>query len=763
MASNAQFDPWRYMSSGGNARAPDASHPIMDVEHQTFQEVALGVFNEAGLLRHFGISDAHAARFFGSLYHSYNNTCDAHHCASCALDALCSARCLMSQLSGLSHGPFSYVEVLALYVAAIGQRVGQFGASSECLHSHHPLCQLFPGPKTRGDGDATLKNYHLQLLKKMLEHPEDGFAASVAVAASGEAFERFLHVLRILVLAPDRMNDITGWTKTLVARGQVNPGSLTDIAASHGHAEWLQSPWLAGEVISCAFYRRLTPDVRFGYGVLSDDGCDGNGYDTDSRHPRPKGSRDTNYGSAAGGSPGVAGDYCYDFPDNIVPRRPKPSSSAGIGRQHALTADDLLLIDFHRRAAVASVAADGSGDGGLSLNETQRESLLLLTMKCANVSSFVRELPVAEFLGSKCMKEKLRQGELERREGVTQTTTDNEAAALAARILDNVVKPLFEMFGPFMSPALRKEVAENTAKNSTAWRQRDGEVRHVGKKVQYGKDRLQGQGHPLYFSEERQVLERRLMTCSAGCMMLTVFVLSRWLFIGKLKNTLDESAHVLQAELSTGQWQILALAAFPAIVAAKSMAVATAGHTAVTVRTLKVQLAVMSVIPLIFRLSMLLIRHQLWQAVFIAKSSQLLGVSDSIAVRRLDPLVHLPDVRGHSFWMHLSTCIGFFMFPFTTTKEETSLLIIAARVIIHTFIYLCRAVLDNIRAGSSAMALGDFLASIAIVTGVDSLIILALLIALKHAAELTQLVSHTLIARRRFILSAREGVKTKVS
>jgi hypothetical protein len=73
---------------------------------ETFQRTALGVFSEADLLRHIGISDVHALRFFGSVYRSYDAV-NPRHCASRALDALCSARCLMSQMTGLGHGPFS--------------------------------------------------------------------------------------------------------------------------------------------------------------------------------------------------------------------------------------------------------------------------------------------------------------------------------------------------------------------------------------------------------------------------------------------------------------------------------------------------------------------------------------------------------------------------------------------------------------------------------------------------------------------------------
>jgi hypothetical protein len=47
-----------------------------------FWGVAFGVFNEAGLLRHFGIDDARALRFFQRLYASYDDSADVpFHCA----------------------------------------------------------------------------------------------------------------------------------------------------------------------------------------------------------------------------------------------------------------------------------------------------------------------------------------------------------------------------------------------------------------------------------------------------------------------------------------------------------------------------------------------------------------------------------------------------------------------------------------------------------------------------------------------------------
>ena len=44
-----------------------------------------------------------------------------------------SAHCLMNQLRATGHGPFSHLEILALYVAAIGHDAGHFGLNNAYL------------------------------------------------------------------------------------------------------------------------------------------------------------------------------------------------------------------------------------------------------------------------------------------------------------------------------------------------------------------------------------------------------------------------------------------------------------------------------------------------------------------------------------------------------------------------------------------------------------------------------------------------------
>lgn len=141
-----------------------------------FKAVSLGVFNEAGLLRHFGIDDALALRFFARVYRAYDDRGDVpFHCALHVQTVLGGVHCLFRQLRDCNHGPFSPLETLALYVAAICHDAGHFGVTNAYLRdTRHPLYTLFPA--------ATLEHFHAQVTETILLDPEEGIAACLPEA-----------------------------------------------------------------------------------------------------------------------------------------------------------------------------------------------------------------------------------------------------------------------------------------------------------------------------------------------------------------------------------------------------------------------------------------------------------------------------------------------------------------------------------------------------------------------------------------------------
>ena len=81
------------------------------------------------------------------------------------------------------------------------------------------------------------------------------------------------------------------------------------------------------------------------------------------------------------------------------------------------------------------------------LDRERREALLVICMKCADLSSLVMDLPRADFWGYRIMMENLKQGERESRERVERTTPTTREGALAnyfahqAGFLEHVVLP----------------------------------------------------------------------------------------------------------------------------------------------------------------------------------------------------------------------------------------------------------------------------------------------------------------------------------
>lgn len=119
---------------------------------------------------------------------------------------------------------------------------------------------------------------------------------------------------------------------------------------------------------------------------------------------------------------------------------------------------------------------DTSSSRGWVLSESQRMSLLVMTVKCADLSNLVQDLPLANFWGHRIMEENLLQGVREVKENIKQTTTPSREAAAKnyynhqAGFLEHVVKPLFEKFSLFTTNAFREKVLEIAATNLSSWK-----------------------------------------------------------------------------------------------------------------------------------------------------------------------------------------------------------------------------------------------------------------------------------------------------
>ena len=165
------YDPWDYPIAprvdAQNRLNPYNGYHGNELE---FVETCVGIFHEAGLLDHFGIDDGLAKRFFTNMYASYGAM--PYHCALHGQEVLAAAHCLTREITDCGHGPFTEVEILALYVSALGHDAGHFGVNNAYLaNSKHALYRLYP--------ESTMEHYHVQILTQIVTHPTDGVAQCV--------------------------------------------------------------------------------------------------------------------------------------------------------------------------------------------------------------------------------------------------------------------------------------------------------------------------------------------------------------------------------------------------------------------------------------------------------------------------------------------------------------------------------------------------------------------------------------------------------
>ena len=419
------YDPWDYPGAlrvnDQNRFNPYNGYHGNELE---FVETCLAIFHEAGLLMHFGIEDGLARRFFANMYASYGAM--PYHCALHGQEVLAAAHCLTREIVECGHGPFTKLEILALYVAALGHDAGHFGVNNAYLqNSRHALYKLYT--------ESTLEHYHAQILAQIVTHPADGIASCVPEAGGARA--QFFRLLSDIVLATDMSRH-----KHLV-----------------GEFQWWVEELAGGSV---------------GAGVFLRQGDSARGSD----------------GERAGGA-----------------------SSGGI--------TELLRFGGERAdRAPALVRAR-------RLDTERREMLLIICMKCADLSGLVMDLPRADFWGYRIMMENLKQGEREMRERVEQTTPTTREGALAnyfahqAGFLEHVVLPMFDTLTLFTSGRFRKKVLALGSENLAAWRKGHGEAMMTRAKMQ-----------------REAALTRHLMRCCAGFLMVVVFIISRGMLLRKTMN-----------------------------------------------------------------------------------------------------------------------------------------------------------------------------------------------------------------------------------
>ena len=213
------YDPWDFPGAprvnDQNRHNPYNGYHGNELE---FVETCLAIFHEAGLLTHFGIEDGLARRFFANMYASYGAM--PYHCALHGQEVLAAAHCLTREIVECGHGPFTKLEILALYVAALGHDAGHFGVNNAYLqNSRHALYKLYT--------ESTLEHYHAQILAQIVTHPADGIASCVPEAEGARA--KFFRLLTDIVLATDmsRHKHLVGefqWWVEELAGGSVGAG-----------------------------------------------------------------------------------------------------------------------------------------------------------------------------------------------------------------------------------------------------------------------------------------------------------------------------------------------------------------------------------------------------------------------------------------------------------------------------------------------------------------------------------------------------------
>lgn len=192
--------------------------------------------------------------------------------------------------------------------------------------------------------------------------------------------------------------------------------------------------------------------------------------------------------------------------------------------------------------------------GGICLNETQRASLLAMTLKCADLSGLLSDLPVANFWGRRLLEESTRQWKLEEQQRERNTRDPQQRDSVEGRgrrnvsreetrrvkienvlldddddapdieveyhngqvgFLQGTVIPMFEVYSTFTTIWFRDQVLERAGGNLAAWREGASAAA-----------RLRGDAE----------LRRKMIKASVFCTMACALMLTRWHFFQEYRS-----------------------------------------------------------------------------------------------------------------------------------------------------------------------------------------------------------------------------------
>ena len=129
----------------------------------SLRHIAFDIFAQEGLVARFGIPVERFQALLERLELLYSVE-NPYHCALHAADVLAATHCLHK---AMPDGAFDDVEVMALYLSALGHDAGHFRLNNAFLkNSKHTLFKKYP--------ESVLENFHLGLLFELLEDQDVG-------------------------------------------------------------------------------------------------------------------------------------------------------------------------------------------------------------------------------------------------------------------------------------------------------------------------------------------------------------------------------------------------------------------------------------------------------------------------------------------------------------------------------------------------------------------------------------------------------------
>ena len=154
----------------------------------SLRHIAFDVFAQEGLVARFGIPVERFQALLERLELLYSVE-NPYHCALHAADVLAATHCLHK---AMPDGAFDDVEVMALYLSALGHDAGHFRLNNAFLkNSKHTLFKKYP--------ESVLENFHLGLLFELLEDQDVG----ILDRFSPPDRERLVDMITYLILATD--------------------------------------------------------------------------------------------------------------------------------------------------------------------------------------------------------------------------------------------------------------------------------------------------------------------------------------------------------------------------------------------------------------------------------------------------------------------------------------------------------------------------------------------------------------------------------